>query len=239
MIFKESTLAAVKDHAQAEAERSRECCGLVIIRKGKQIYIPCRNIGAADNEFVMSPEDFADAEDQGEIVAVVHSHIGLPPIPSQADLVGIENTQLPWLIINMPTGQHTVTEPSGYVADLVGREFSHGVLDCYSLIRDYYSRTLGIQLKDYERDHEWWRKGQNLYRDLFADAGFVEVSLQELREHDVIFMRLGCSIDNHGAIYIGNNQILHHPMKRLSGRDTYGGMWRKITSGVVRHKDLR
>jgi proteasome lid subunit RPN8/RPN11 len=222
-------LEDIRLHAAAEAVRHRECCGLVVIRHGKQVYYACRNTAASDNEFVIAPEDWVAAEDAGHIVMVVHSHIGVPAVPSQADLVGIENTQLPWLIINMPTGEYTVTNPTGYVADLIGRQFSHGVLDCYSLIRDYYRQTLGITLKDYVRDHEWWRKDKNLYRDNFSDAGFHEVRLEELREHDVILMRLGSNKDNH---------ILHHPMTRLSSRDVYGkgSYWHKITSCALRHE---
>jgi proteasome lid subunit RPN8/RPN11 len=238
MKLQKKTLEAITLHAQAEAAKQRECCGVVVIRKGKQVYYPCRNIAASGNEFNIAPEDWAAAEDAGHIAMVVHSHVGLPATPSQADLVGIEHTQLPWLIINMPTGQHTVTEPTGYEADLIGRQFVHGVLDCYSLIRDYYRQTLGITLKDYDRDHEWWRKDQNLYRENFADAGFHEVRLEDLREHDVILMRLGSTKDNHGAIYLGKDVILHHPMTRLSSRDSYGGFWRKISTCALRHGDL-
>lgn len=238
MKMQKKPLEDIRLHAEAEAARQRECCGLLVIRKGKQVYYPCRNIAAGGNEFVIDPADWAQAEDAGHIAMVVHSHVGLPPNPSQADLVGIESTQLPWLIINMPTGQHTITEPSGYVADLIGRQFVHGVLDCYSLIRDYYLQELGIRLKDYDRDHEWWRKDQNLYRENFADAGFQQVRLEDLREHDVILMRLGSTKDNHGAIYLGHNQILHHPMTRLSSRDVYGkgSFWHKISSCALRHE---
>lgn len=238
MNIHKAAFEAIKAHATQEAARQRECCGVVIVRKGKQTYVPCRNRAGNGQEFIIDEADWAAAEDMGTVVMVVHSHVGVPPVPSQADMVGIESTNKPWLIINMPTGQHTITKPSNYIAPLVGRQFVHGVLDCYSLIRDYYQQELGISIKDYPREPEWWRKGQNLYQDFFEDAGFSRVSLEGLQPHDVIFMRLASKADNHGAIYLGNNQILHHPMTRLSSRDVYGkgSYWHKITSCVVRHE---
>lgn len=234
------TMADITAHAAAEAARQRECCGLVVLVGGKQCYIPCRNRAPSGQEFIIEETDWADAEDRGDIQCVVHSHVGVPPAPSQADLIGIESTRLPWLIVNMPTGSHTITKPSGYEAPLIGRQFVHGVTDCYSLIRDYYRQELGIALKDYARDHEWWRKGHNLYHELFDDAGFTPVRLEDLREHDVLLMRLASRVDNHGGIYLGNNRILHHPMTRLSGRDIYGkgSYWFKISSGGLRHRSL-
>jgi proteasome lid subunit RPN8/RPN11 len=236
----DTTLSAIREHAATEAGRQRECCGLILLNAGKQSYVPCRNISTGGQEFIIEPTDWADAEDKGDIQAVVHSHVGVAPEPSQADLIGIESTNKPWLIVNMPTGEFTVTMPSGYVAPLIGRQFVHEVTDCYSLIRDYYQQELGIPLKDYARDHEWWRKGQNLYRELFDDAGFDAVALENLREHDVILMRLASKVDNHGAIYLGNNRILHHPMTRLSCRDIYGkgSYWHKISSGALRHRSM-
>jgi cell wall-associated NlpC family hydrolase len=49
------------------------------------------------------------------------------------------------------------------MAPLVGRQFAHGVLDCYSLVRDFHARELGIPLSEYERQDDWWSHGQDLY----------------------------------------------------------------------------
>lgn len=232
MEIDESLLDAIRAHAAVEFPR--ESCGLVVVRRGRQRYIACRNIADQTEHFVLHPEDYANAEDQGEVLLVVHSHPNGAPEPSQADLVGCEKTDVPWLIVNHPVGHYRIVEPSGYRAPLVGRQFVHGVLDCYSLIQDYYRETLAIELPDFERPPLWWTKGLDLYRQHFEEAGFVVV--QDLREHDGILMQSASPVPNHGAVYLGHNQILHHFMDRLSSRDIYGGYWHKITVMVLRHR---
>lgn len=229
-------LPAIRDHAAACAPR--ECCGLAVVVRGKLRYVPCRNLhaGAERDVFALDPADYAAAEDLGAVVAVVHSHVDLAPQPSMADLVGIEAGGLPWLIVNHPVGHYTVTEPSGYVAPLVGRPFVHGVLDCYSLIRDWYARERGIVLPDYERPEKWWElPGYDLYRENFAAAGFAEIAERELQPGDVILMQFGARVTNHGGIYLEGNQLLQHVMGRLSSRDVWGGGWRKCATHFLRY----
>lgn len=231
----EQTLAAIRAHAAQEYPS--ESCGLVIVVKGKQRYVPVRNIADGDEHFVMHPDDQAAAEDAGEVVLVVHSHPNLPPVPSEADRVGCEASGLPWLIVNWPTGSVHQFAPSGYVPPLYGRNFHHGVLDCYTFIQQYYQQELALALPDFDRPSEWWLKGQNLYLDGFASAGFEHVGGLP-RKHDVLLMRLASPVPNHGAVYLGDGLIGQHVMNRLSSRDVYGGWYEKITTHVLRHRSL-
>ena len=225
--------AAAIEHGVREFPR--EACGLVIIFKGRQQYAACRNIAEGTDQFAIHPEDYADADAKGEIVAVVHTHPNLPPVPSQADRVSCEQTGIAWFIVGIPTLVWGELYPSGYVAPLVGRVWSHGVLDCYSIIRDWYQQERGITLLDFDRRDEWWLRGENLYAENFAKAGFREVSVNDLQTGDVIMMTIGASVANHGAIYLGDEVMLHHIQNRLSTRDVYGGFWQKNTVKVVRH----
>jgi proteasome lid subunit RPN8/RPN11 len=229
---------AVRAHAAECAPR--ECCGLAVVVRGKLRYWPCRNdYTGADEIFIINPDDYAAAEDAGAVVAVVHSHVAIPPAPSLADLVAIEKSGRPWLIVNHPVGTWSITEPSGFTAPLLGRPFAHGVLDCYSLVRDYYRQACGIVLPDFPRADHWWEfPGQNLYIDHFKDAGFFEIQERDLREHDGILMQAGADRPNHAAIYIGDQRIIQHVMGRLSSRDVWGGWWRKNATHFLRHKDL-
>lgn len=212
-----------------------ECCGLVIVFKGRLKYIRCNNLLAGD-AFCIDPEDYARAEDMGEIVAIGHSHPNIPPQPSEADKVACDRSGLPWIIVSIPSEEVTINKPKEFNIPLVGRPFYHGILDCYSLIKDYYKQELNIELNDYLREPEWWNKGQDLYLDNFKKENFVEVT--DAQKHDVILMQNGSDRVNHGGIYLGDCIILHHSTNRLSSRDVYGGYWRKNTRCILRHGSL-
>lgn len=221
----------------ALAEMPRESCGLVVVHSGREGYWPCKNIAEKQSQFIMDPEDYARAEDSGDILAVVHSHPNASARPSEADRVGCELSGLPWHIVSVPAGAWERFEPSGYKAPLIGRPFVHGVLDCYSLIRDWYRENRAVELPDFDRAEEWWAKGGNLYIDHFSDAGFSPLGAGEvLAPGDVILMQMRSSVVNHAAIYLGHDVILHHLMNRLSCREIYGGYWAKNTRLVIRYR---
>ena len=243
------TLTAAHRHA-LDAYPS-ECCGLVVVVRGRERYWPCRNLADKPGEhFIMSPEDYAAADDAGEVTAVVHSHPRAAARASEADLVQCENTGLPWAIISvMADGDEppmvadtAMIEPSGYEAPLVGRNFHHGILDCWSLCRDWYKREWALDLPNRERRDAWWDDGQSdLYRDNLGAAGFAPVRIEDMRAGDMILMEIESRnrVPNHAAIYLGDGQILHHLPRRLSSRDVYGGYWREKTRMVVRHRHAR
>lgn len=233
----DEVLSEIRDHAARAYPL--ESCGVVIIRKGRERYVPCRNLAQGADHFILHHEDYAQAEEEGEIVMIVHSHPNAAPIPSQADRVACEASGVPWLIMNWPTGNYTQCEPSDYQAPLVGRQFCFGVLDCYSLIRDYYQRELHITLPNFARTDGFWKRGEDLYRQHFAEAGFTRVPDASLRPHDVLLMQLSADLPNHGAVYLGDGRILHHVMHRLSTREVYGGYWQQVTAMTIRHEALR
>lgn len=230
--------------AHAEREYPRECCGFIVVVKGKDRYLPCDNAAATPNEhFRLRAEAYADASEVGAIVGVVHSHPNTPNKPSPADRVMCEESQLPWHIVHvsLQDGRPVATdihsfEPCGFVMPLVGRPFSHGVLDCYSLVRDYYRQEMSIVLPDFHRDDFWWANGQNLYLDNFEAAGFSPVQ-GPLKVGDGILMQMRAPVPNHAAVYIGNGLILQHILGRMSSRDVYNGYFQEITRMVLRHKD--
>lgn len=212
-----------------------ECCGVVIVFKGRLRYIRCTNLLSGDI-FCIDPQDFSAAEDLGEVVAIAHSHPNIPASPSQADIIACNRSGIPWIIVSIPSEEHYLLNPEEFNVPLVGRQFFHGVLDCYSLIRDYYKQELNIDLNDYPREPEWWNKGQNLYLENFKKENFLEVNTAE--KHDIILMQNGSDTVNHGGIYLGDSIILHHSPNRLSSRDVYGGYWRKNTRLILRHRSL-
>lgn len=223
----------------AQQERPRECCGFVINEGGVHRYLPCRNIlgntEETKNDFAIHPDDASDAEDRYEIVGVAHSHVLIPPNPTMADLVCIEESQLPWLIVNWPNGSYRVVEPSGFVAPLEGRTYTSGVLDCYTLVRDYYSRVLQITV-NVDRDRDWRSGVSDDFAQKIGSFGFSVV--KDLRIHDVIVIRTDVDKPPHFAVYLGEGKILHHAIGRYSSVDFYGTFWKNRTVAIARHKSL-
>lgn len=220
--------------AHARSHWPREACGLVIVERGREQFVPCRNLAEGEDHFILAPEDYAAAEDRGEIVAVWHSHCNVGPEPSEADLVSCERTGVEWHIYALPTERWHSFRPSGYRAPLIGRRFQHGVLDCYAIIRDWYAQERGVQLPDFDRRDDWWHKGENLYLENFARAGFVEHT-GPLSHGDVLLMQIQSPVPNHGAIWLEGGMILHHIHGRLSSRDVYGEFFRKVSVKQLRY----
>jgi proteasome lid subunit RPN8/RPN11 len=239
------TTEAIRAHA-AETY-PRECCGLVVVVKGRERYMPCTNAAQGTEHFILPAEEYAAAEELGEIIAVVHSHPDAPAKPSQADLVSCESSGLPWHIVRVDlvdgapqAGELVTIEPTGYKAPLVGRQFSHGVLDCYQLIVDWYAQERGVTLPHFSRPDGWWNDGKSdLYTEGFPQAGFVKLPEAALLEvGDVILMQIRArnGVPNHAGIYLGDGLMLHHLYGRLSSRDLYGGYWAESTRAILRYQ---
>lgn len=235
----------------AEFEYPNECCGLIALNSsGTPEYFPCENSAVTpSSNFRIAAEEWARVEDSGEILAVVHSHPDYPATPSAADRVLCEASGLPWYIQEVREGKSMELGmfcPSGFKAPLIGRPFHYGVLDCLQLVRDYYSRELGITLPAYEHEDDWWNNGQDYYRERLPKAGFYQVD--DLRQGDVVLMQIRSPVPNHAGIYLETGKlqseecfaqpgtILHHLYGQLSRRDNYGGYWSDVTVSYWRHK---
>lgn len=245
--------------AHAKNSYPNECCGLII----GNCYHPCANIAKdPKNSFEIDPSDFVVLSALGEVQAIVHSHPNGEPLPSEADRVQMGLHGVPWVICGFGTSvtgdeycQVKSHQPRPYSAPLIGRDYIHGVQDCYSLVRDYYWRECGIALSDYERDVDWWENpdSANLYVENFIKEGFVQVPISDIKKHDAIICMVGRTYyPNHALIYlgdgvliseqapvvIGSGLVLHHPHGALSRREIFGESWQKRAVMVVRHKDF-
>ena len=233
--------------SHANRDYPREACGVIV---GKE-YIPCKNVAADDAQFEIDVMDLVGAEKEGKIKAYVHSHPDGTTAPSQPDRVQMNLHGLPWVITN--GSEMAIHEPDGYQAPLLGREYHHGLMDCYTLVMDYYQRELGITLNDYERQDCWWesKDSKPLYVDNFKKEGFVEVDT--IQQHDLILARLGRTAHvNHALVFIGDGTlkseptedvigdclVLHHPYGRDSIREIYGEQWQRRAAMIIRHKSL-
>ena len=223
--------------SHAKIEDPKESVGLLLNIKGKERYYPCNNLSMSSYQcFILDPEDYVRADNTGEITAIIHSHPATPPTPSQADLVGCENSNLPWHIVNPKTEQWGYCEPNGYKAPLLGREWVWGVTDCWSLVRDWYREEKQIELKDYQRSMtpEEFLKNP-LFEEYATQTGFRELEPNEkLQEGDVLLMSILHPTLNHVAIFLGD-MVLHHLADRLSCREPYSPWLLKCTGKRFRY----
>lgn len=246
-ILKATQQAIIND---ASDKYPRECCGFIVNRE----YVPCNNIADSDSEFRIDPRDVVRAEKLGKIEAIVHSHPDGSSNPSTFDKLQMSKHGVPWVIVAYPEIDIAVHTNKDYTAPLINREYIHGVLDCYSIVKDYYSRELSIELDNFERVDKWWESASNsdLYVDNFASQGFVQVD--SLQRHDLILCRvMPTEHVNHALIYlgddgsltseqservVGNHLMLHHPYLRRSRREIYGTIWQERAAIFIRHKSL-
>lgn len=223
------------EHAKAEAPR--ECCGLVLIIKGRKRYWPCKNLSEDNNFFVMDPMDYARGEDTGTVIAIVHSHPTTPAIASEADKMACEQYKLPWYIVSLLGNRWCSIRPNGYEAPLIGREWVWGVSDCWTLVRDWYKREMGLKLRDWDRpvSADAFRRSP-LFESCLAETGFVDTGNDLPEKGDAVLMRLDGSPGlNHVAIFVGEQKILHQLQGRLSSRDRWDSYWQKVTGRIVRY----
>jgi proteasome lid subunit RPN8/RPN11 len=255
--FKEAFEDA-KDHARREYPK--ESCGLIV--KGK--YYACENIaddparhdegnvncGCQLCSFEINPKVYATYEMRGPIDVVVHSHPNGPYYPSLADMEGQALTAKTWAILCLDE-ERAFDKPVMWGGDLpippiVGREFMHGITDCYAIIKDAYALGkdklaeqgvvwpfLPITLPDCPREDAWWEGERDLYEENFEKAGFIEVT--DPKPGDVFLMKIRSSKNNHGGLLVGEGLILHHLPSRLSRREP-AGLWGRQASKWLRYK---
>lgn len=212
-----------------------EGCGLVVDGK----FEPADNIHADPaNHFRIDAREIARAGSR--LQAIVHSHPDSERAPTESDMRGQIASNVPWGIVQTLQGPQASNilwwGDSLPRPDLLGRIYISGVQDCWSLCRDHWTLHCGITIPDYPRNADLWRTGRSLYEENVETHAF-EVPLEEIKTHDIVLLKIRATCVNHGGIYLGNDQMLHHPFTRLSTIETLSP-WGKYIHKVYRLKEL-
>lgn len=225
---------------------ARECypeemCGYI----SNNEFVPVKNTHPNPVEhFRMDPTCLDKAE------AIIHSHtydcnsaIDMRT-PSVDDVSQQRATGIPWFIVGV-TERH-ISPPLNIEPDLdaplLGRKFIHLTSDCYTLIRSYYKQELNITLPEFGRDYNWWEDDYedgnpvSLYDKHFEAGGFYEVDKPQ--KHDLVIMRILSRVNNHGGVCLGDGNMIHHMVNRLSTKEPLH-KWRKYATTYLRHKDVK
>lgn len=217
-------------------EYPKEGCGLLINKRGKIHWKPCKNISdSPEDSFVIPPEEIIKANLSGDVYAIVHSHPDQSSEPSEKDKKTSNFLGIPYLIFSIPEGTKSFYVPENAEKPLLGREYIFGENDCYSLVRDYYRQEFDLVLPTILFEDNWWEKGLNYFDDLFTDFGFVEVDSPQ--KGDGIIFSIYSEVPNHCGVYLEEGVFLHHAVNRLSCRDSVYD-WKKFIKRYVRCKQF-
>ena len=233
MSWKES----FKNYAKKQAPD--EACGLLAIIKGKETFWPCKNLAEGKFEFfILDPDDWAEGEDTGEVIGVIHSHPVGAATPSDTDRAACEHLGFPYFIYSIEHDHWEQFEPSGWKApSLIGRRFIWGKYDCWSIIHDWYKETKNIDLKIWERPKKLKDFINNpLFEEGLPITGFKKQPTNNgVRVGDVLLFQSVTGNLDHVAVYIGDNMILNHNIKALSCREPFDLRYQQALKGVYRY----
>ena len=195
-----------------------ECCGLIV----KDKYVPLKNVHPINQKsnFKINKGIYFKALLTHGIQAVIHSHVNHSHL-SSTDMIQQKAQGIPWGVAFIDhngrrNGIHFwgegVEKP-----DLIGRIFVHGLYDCYSLICDWYEKNFKkIQLPFVPRDYGWWGL-EDLVNKHFKESGFIEIDKDStLQPGDILFFKMEYDYLSHAMIYVGEDKLMHHPLKSLS-----------------------
>jgi proteasome lid subunit RPN8/RPN11 len=239
LILPDGALAEIQEHAKAEYPK--EACGAIT----PEGYLPLINVHKVPDRAFDCRDACNQLEAEGRLLAVVHSHPDGPLGPSSWDMRQQMAMDIPWGLVatdGVRVGRPFFWGDSLEPPPLLRRDFRHGPSgtdgkgDCYALVRDWFRMERGIVLPECPRNDNWWAGadgGDNLYLNGLAKSGFVDIGrnagLRDPRPGDCFLAQVRARTPNHGGVYIGNGQILHHPGNSLSITKPLGEWVRLVT----------
>lgn len=211
------------------------------------VYVPLKNTHEEPTKHFRIDSSAVDWE---RFTHLIHNHPAGILCPSKADMECWELIRVPMGIFVSVKSKHEIShsqmiwyDPTDHSYPLEGRPFVNGIFDCYGLIRDWYAQEMSIELPDFPRDDSWFETNpdENLFEKNFKTAGFSQTK-REPQRGDVFLMRFylgktsGKEPINHGAVYLGDDKILHQYGGRLSSIDSASRWLSRYLVKTVRYR---
>lgn len=224
-----------------------ESCGLIYFDKKNLKFetYECKNLAFdKKNFFSISSLEYLKCSLLGKIVACFHSHNNENINFSEMDKLNSNKHNVTFILYNIKNDSFNIYYPDGYKNNYIGRPYITEVSDCFSLAVDYYKKELNVNI--YCPKEMAYPKSlkdiKSIYEDHFEKQGFMKLDKNTpLKKHDGLFMIFpGVSelYATHGAMYIGDNTILHHPYNSFSCVNIYDDFYKKHTKYIVRHRSM-
>jgi len=124
---------------------------------------------------------------------------------------------------------------------LESKPFNLGVQDCFTAVSGFYKLNFDIDMPNFARPNDWEPSEDNLIDKLYPAAGFEKLDVDDNwppRPADILVCTVGGSVPNHLVIFLGGNEIFHHKVNMMSGRETMRPAWRRYTSYILRHPEV-
>jgi len=124
--------------------------------------------------------------------------------------------------------------------NLLGKPWVINEEDCFQIGRDFFKQNFDIDVPNLARPQHWDADRLDLIKQGFRKSGFELLSdaWDDLRPADVLAMAIGSSNANHLAIYVGDNELIHHRFGMNSCKETLRPFWRMSTLYILRHPDV-
>jgi hypothetical protein len=228
----------LREHVENSGERM--VCGLMVyMGRGNVIFKPAINASVTPTlSSEVSVQDLDEVGQSCEVVRVVcclddskYEDISYYQKLSDRD-------KLVYNLCFLPSNKLAVVSPDGKFDDYEGRPYILGRYDCYTLVRDYFIKTLGIYLNDYSRDPREHNRNQGMIVQHMHDEGFIRVKNNDVKPGDFLILSFEERSSGHAAVYVGEGRILHHNAPRKSCYEIYDDTLKSCTKSVWRHKKL-
>jgi proteasome lid subunit RPN8/RPN11 len=227
----------IKEHSQRELPF--ESCGLLISCDNEIKFFPCRNSSCFDKKihFELDSLDYLKASKLGKIISLVHSQENSDT--SELDKINSKIHNIKSIIYSWKND--IFFECSGsQLEKYLGKKFNIKTDNCYTLLQDYFKNELGIILKNYSLDENWYEKNPKIIENNFKQNGFIQKDINDIKKNDVIlFDLLESGNPHHIGIYLGDNNFLHNQRGGYSNIEYLSKIWKDKIKFVLKHKDIK